>query len=275
MLEKDNPLISVLMPVYNGEKFLKEAIQGISNQTYKNFEFIIVDDNSQDKSWVILEDFAKNDKRIKIFKNKENLGIAKNRNRALSLAKGEYYAIMDQDDMSQRNRLEEELNFLETHSDYAVVGSQTYLINNFSEIIGKRKYPETDSRIKSTLPMKSPFCNSSTMIRSSAFEKDFFYDERFSGSEDYDFWFRICAKGYKMANLSSFLHSYRISRNEYKIKSCKKILKDTIKIQKKWFSRKKLFNLKGLAYLFLENLLLLFPNIFIVKIFEIISYEKS
>lgn len=122
------PLVSVLMPVYNVERYLKEAIESVLHQTMSQFEFIIIDDGSSDNSKEIIAEYTKKDGRIK-FSSRQNKGIVATRNELLGLAKGRYFAIMDSDDISYPNRLQEQLNFLENNKGYAIVGCQDLLVD--------------------------------------------------------------------------------------------------------------------------------------------------
>ena len=128
-----NPKVTVLMSVYNGEKYLQEAIDSILEQTFKDFEFLIINDGSTDKTGEILESY--HDLRIKIINNEKNIGLTKSLNKGLKLARGEYIARQDADDISMPERLEKEVEFLETHQDYAVVGAFAKIINKNSEIL--------------------------------------------------------------------------------------------------------------------------------------------
>ena len=131
MSNSDNqmvPLLSVLMPVYNVEQYVAEAIESILNQTFNNFELIIIDDGSTDASRVIASEYAKKDHRIRFY-SRENRGIVKTRNELLLLAQGKYFAIMDGDDISYPTRLEEQLNFLVNSNDYLIVGCRDLLID--------------------------------------------------------------------------------------------------------------------------------------------------
>ena len=122
-----NSKVSVIMAVYNGEKYLKPAIESILNQTVKNFEFIMIDDVSKEGSLEILKKFSKKDKRIKILRNKINIGLAKSLNRAIKLSKGEFIARMDVDDISLSERLEFQLKFLNENPDYAFCGCNCFI----------------------------------------------------------------------------------------------------------------------------------------------------
>lgn len=122
------PLISVLMPVYNVEKYISDAIESILSQTLKNFEFIIIDDGSIDDSKKIIIEYQKKDSRIK-FISRENKGIVFTRNELLSIANAPYFAIMDSDDISYPERLSEQFSFLKNNSDYLIVGCRDLLID--------------------------------------------------------------------------------------------------------------------------------------------------
>ena len=122
------PLVSVLMPVYNVERYLKEAIESVLHQTMTQFEFIIIDDGSSDSSKKIIAEYEKKDCRIKFF-SRQNRGIVATRNELLVLAKAKYFAIMDSDDISYPNRLKEQLDFLENNKSYAIVGCRDLLID--------------------------------------------------------------------------------------------------------------------------------------------------
>lgn len=124
------PLISVLIPVYNVEAFVKEAILSICNQSYKNIEIIVVDDCSTDNTYNIVAELVPNDARIKLFKNNKNSKIVKTLNFALEQSKGDFIARMDGDDISAPQRLEKQLNFLLKHPQYALVGSHVTTIDS-------------------------------------------------------------------------------------------------------------------------------------------------
>ena len=131
-----SPTISVIMSVYNDSKYLEKSIESILNQTYNDFEFIICNDCSSDDSLSIIEKYAMLDKRIVIINNQDNLGLATSLNKCLDIAKGEFIARMDSDDISLPNRFKEELDFLKTHSEIAVVGCKCNVIDDLGE---KRK----------------------------------------------------------------------------------------------------------------------------------------
>ena len=124
-----NSLVSVIIPVYNVEKYVKEAIKSIQNQTYENLEIIVIYDGSIDDTYNIVEKLAKEDNRIKLYKNEKNLKIVKTLNRALSLANGEYISRMDGDDISAPDRIEKKVKFLEENKEFDLVGCQVEVVN--------------------------------------------------------------------------------------------------------------------------------------------------
>ncbi|MBA2846972.1 glycosyltransferase involved in cell wall biosynthesis [Methanococcus maripaludis] len=272
----NNPTVSVIMPNYNNEKYLPEAIESIVKQTYKNFEFIVIDDCSTDSSWDIIQNYAKKDNRIKAFRNEKNLKIVKTRNKGFKLmsSNSKYIAIFDSDDISMPERLEKQFNFLEKNLDYGLIGGHTYIINESSEIIASRKYETNFKKIIKNIIKKSPVAQPSVMIRKSALLNVGYYNEKYDVCEDYDLWFKI-ANNYKIGNLDEFLLKYRITKTQSKTTQLKKTLKNTLKIQKKWLFNKKFFSVFGVIYYFLEHLMYFLPSKFVLKLFKVLNYEKA
>jgi glycosyltransferase involved in cell wall biosynthesis len=203
------PLVSVVMPVYNSEKYVKQSVESILSQTYKNFELIVIDDGSTDKSFEIVAKLAEKDKRIKFLKNDRNLGVSATRNRLIDIAKGEYVAIMDSDDISLPERLEKQVAFLSEKKELGLLGSSVEVINENGKKIGFWKYPETHDEISVEMIFNSPFASSSVIFRKD-FVKGFRYNEDVLVAEDYDFYSRL-SKNCKMHNLKDILVKYRIN----------------------------------------------------------------
>jgi len=210
MIKMKNPKISVVMPVFNSEKFLIEAIQSILSQTYQNFEFIIVDDASTDKSLSISEEYAKKDNRIKVIKNKFNKGIAISRNIGIRNSKGKYIATQDSDDISNPERLIKQFMFLDKNPDVGVVGSHIRIFGDNGE--SYRFYNQNDKDLRNKIFFYSPIAQPASMIRKKVFKDVGYYDEKYPPCEDLDLWFRIGNK-YKFANIQEILINYR-ERNE-------------------------------------------------------------
>jgi len=202
-----NYKISVIMAVYNSEKFLNESINSILNQTFKNFEFIIINDCSTDNSLKIIKEFIKKDKRIKLINNKKNFGAAGTRNKGLKIAKGKYIAILDSDDLALKKRLEIQFNYLEKNPHIFLVGSSAiYIDEKGKEIRRFRKY--NDYKILAwRLPKSCSIIHSSAMFRNT---KDISYNENFRSAHDYNFYLDLLDKGENLTNLPQFLTKYRV-----------------------------------------------------------------
>ena len=130
-----NPKVSVIMSVYNSDKFLSESIESILNQTFRDFEFIIINDCSTDKSLDIIKKYSKNDNRIVLIENENNIGLTKSLNKGVKIAKGNYIARIDADDTALNNRFEVQYNFLEKNKNIFLVGGGTYEIDYKGKII--------------------------------------------------------------------------------------------------------------------------------------------
>ena len=227
---KVKPKISVIMSVYNAKMFLEEAIKSILNQSFTDFEFLIVDDCSNDGSKKILDLYAQKDSRIKIFTNKENLRLTKNLNKLIEMSNGEYIARMDADDISLSERFNEQIKYFEDHLEVDILGTFSENISNNGTVTGKRKVPITHKEIVKLLPILNPLSHPTVMFRTSALKLIGGYDERYRTSQDFYLWYKAVEKGLKINNIPSVLFQYRmdddyISRksfqyrlNEFKIK---------------------------------------------------------
>lgn len=196
------------MCVYNTEKYLEEAIQSILDQSYINFEFLIFDDGSTDKSADIIKKFKNTDSRIRAFFSETNHGYVEHLNRGLDMANGVYIARMDSDDISLPNRFEEQLKYLKANPDVQVVGSLATIIDQEGKELNKELrhiHPET---LWWQSFFTNPLSHPTVMIRKSIFVESGYYDPEKIPSEDYDLWTRILAKG-KIANIPYFLLKYR------------------------------------------------------------------
>jgi glycosyltransferase involved in cell wall biosynthesis len=207
-MRKQNDLISVLMPVYNVERYVKKAIDSIIEQTYRNIEIIIVDDCSADSTYDIVKNIALQDNRIRFFRNKENLKISKTLNFALSQANGNFIARMDGDDISDCRRLEMYYNFLQENKHIHLVGCNVISIDEEDNIIGKTKYFHEQKLIKKTLKYMSPVLHIWMSYK-------YIYDalngyRELSGVEDYDFLLRMTAMGYVYTNIDEYLYYVRL-----------------------------------------------------------------
>ncbi len=196
------PKVSVVMGVWNGEAHVEESCQSILNQTFQDFQIIVIDDGSHDQTVQKVRQIR--DERI-ILKTIQHGGLTKALNHGLFLARGFYVARMDADDIALPERFEKQVQYLDQHPRVALLGTAYEIISED----GRRQTPRlpvltTSFKIKRALPKFNPFCHGSMMIRREALERVGFYDERFRLAQDYDLWFRI-AREYEMGNLSEVL----------------------------------------------------------------------
>lgn len=199
--------VSVCMAVYNGEKYIKEAIDSILNQTYPYFELIIINDGSTDNSENIILTYT--DNRIKYLKNETNKGLIYTRNRALKEVNTKYTAVLDCDDISLPERLEKQVAFLDKNKDVAVCGTWGLMINEESEIFGHKIMPEFNAEtVNIEMLFRNQFIHSSVMYRTKiAIENDGYESEK-GVAEDYNLFSKI-SKNHKLANIPEFLTYYR------------------------------------------------------------------
>lgn len=207
------PLVSVMMAVYNSEKYLREAIEGILNQTYTNFEFLIINDGSTDKSKDIILSYS--DPRIVFLENEINSGIVKSRNTCLEKSKGKYIAILDSDDIALPIRLEKQVEFMEFNPEYGMCGTYFKVINNKGKKLYNVKFPISDFDLKSYLHFGNSFCHSTMLIRSDLALK-FKYPEAFQLGEDYALWQSISSVS-KIYTIPVFTTYYRIHGNNISV----------------------------------------------------------
>lgn len=207
------PRIDVIMSVYNGENFLKEAIESILKQTYTNFKFIIVDDGSNDSSFDIINSFP--DERIEVIRNKRTEGLTRSLNKALRAGEGKYVARQDADDVSLPSRFASQVDFLEKHPEVDVLGTGIYLIDEEGNIVGERTTHPSPSR--EVFLERSEVFHGSVMIKRDALEAVGGYNELFKYSQDYELWLRL-AKEHNVRNLQTPLYAFRIHESSVSLR---------------------------------------------------------
>lgn len=205
-----HPKISVIMSVRNAQKYLTKAIESILSQTYENFEFIIIDDDSTDKSLQILEEYALKDKRIKIL-TQANKGMIVALNKGLEIASGDYVARMDADDISLPERFEKQTQYLEKHSECVAVGCKILLIDRSDMPIMHFHYKQSHEEIDGhhMSGQGSAISHPAAMIRKKTLLEIGGYKPEFEAAEDIDLFLRLAEIG-KLANLPNLLFKYRM-----------------------------------------------------------------
>lgn len=203
----ENILISVVMSVFNAQSYIQEAIESILTQTYENFELIIINDGSTDKSLELIESYKKNDNRI-IIVSRENEGLIASLNLGCKLAQGKYIARMDADDVSSPDRFEQQVRFLEMNSEIGVCGSWCEVFGNHS-LSHRWKMPQCDEELRVRLLFSVPFAHPSIMMRKELLEQyGLFYKSKYKNAEDYKFWLDL-SQYTKFANIPKVLLRYR------------------------------------------------------------------
>lgn len=244
-------MISVIMSVYNDSKYLKESIESVLNQTYQNFEFIIVDDFSSDISLSIIKEYVKKDHRVKLIRNKNNLGLAASLNKAWKIAKYDYIARMDSDDICFKNRFSEQMNYLLENPNISIIGTSVEYINENNQVISTVNRPETDIEIKNTLIKKNCMIHPSVILKKEVLITCNGYIEKLkNAAEDYDLWLNAMNKNYEFYNLQKPLLQYRII---YSNRSLKRIFFKFI-LQSKFVKK---YNLPYKSYLYFFKELLI------------------
>ena len=204
LMKINTPLISVAMPVYNGEMYLAEAIDSILAQTFIDFELIIIDDGSTDNSLLVLQEYQMRDSRIRLI-SRDNRNLVTTLNEIIDLARGKWIARMDQDDIALPQRFERQLQWIEK-TDADICGSWVELFGTTRKRI--LKHPKTDAAIKMEMLFSTPFAHPTVMMKRELV-KNLRYDKNWEKCEDYDLWERAAHSGLKMTNIPEVLLLYR------------------------------------------------------------------
>lgn len=204
------PKISVVLCVYNGSDFIFNSIKSILDQSFHDFELIVVDDASNDSTQSILGNI--DDPRIILVRNEVNIGLTKSINKAINFARGQYIARQDADDESMPDRLEKQYHYMEANPSIGLLGTFAEFFDDAKSIIGNWVMPVTNLDINNALPAGNVFCHGSVMIRRSVLEKSGLYREKFRFTQDYELWLRI-AEHAQLANLDQFLYKMYRGKN--------------------------------------------------------------
>ena len=205
----ETPLVSIVLPVYNGDKYLAASLDSVFAQTYQNWELIIINDGSTDGSENVILQYQ--DKRIKYLPNNGNKGIIFSLNRGLAESTGTYLARLDADDIALPSRIEKQVDFLSKNPEYVMCGSYFQTIDSNGKFRKNVQFPDNNRDARSFLLLHNCFCHSSVMMRTNI-AKQLRYDDNFQVCEDYDLWCRISRKG-KIINLPVVTTLYRVHGN--------------------------------------------------------------
>lgn len=234
----EQPKVSIIMGIYNCEKTLERAVESIINQSYSNWELIMCDDGSSDETFKIATAYAEEYKNIIVVKNETNKRLAYTLNHCLKYATGKYIVRMDADDESVKDRIKTQVDFLEEHLEYDVVGTAMQ-IKDHDTFTYVRKYPEYP--MKQEVWQTVPFAHPTIVMRKKAMDSLGGYRvcEETMRAEDLDLWFRFKMKGYNGYNLQQPLYIYQESSEDYKKRSITAAIK-TSKILAKYYRELKI-----------------------------------
>ncbi|UOA10200.1 glycosyltransferase [Methylobacter sp. S3L5C] len=221
-----SPIVSVVMSVYNGERFLREAVESILDQNFRDFEFIVINDGSTDFTGQILDSYQEKDSRMHVY-HQENRGLVESLNRGCGRAQGKYIARMDADDISVINRLGWQVEFMEQHPEVGVLGGAAEIIDIMGMSLRTCANPIEDHDIRIALLDDCPIWHPTVLMRKDVFVSVGGYRKVVFGSEDYDLWLRV-ADHYQLANLGAVLLHYRHHPHQITVSKGKQLIFSTL-----------------------------------------------
>ena len=205
------PKVSVVICSYNRAKLLPRALDSVLLQDFKDLEIIIIDDDSEDNTKEVVDSYIQKDGRIKYYKNYDNLGISKSRNKGVDIAEGEYIAMLDSDDWwLKEDKLSRQVAIFESNPDVGVLGTGVVLYDDKDNFIKEDIYKDEDAEIRRNILAKNQFAQSSVVFRKDAYIAAQGYDESLDVCEDLDLWLRI-GNRYKLANIKEALTAYFVN----------------------------------------------------------------
>ena len=209
------PLLTIIMATKNEDvSYLQQCLETISLQSFQDYNFNIIIDSNDDSNIDFLQRICNQDDKIKLLNNSKNPGVASSRNFGIMNSSSKYIAIIDSDDYYEKDKLAFQVEFLEKHEDISLIGSNIFLVNDESKIIGERLYPEFDKEIKKEFLFKMPIANSSLVVRRQDLLDVGLFDENYNKAEDLELWLRFLSRGKKMHNIQKKLVFYRTPENE-------------------------------------------------------------
>ena len=258
-IKNNQHLVSVVLPVFNGEKYLRFAIESILNQTHINIEFLIINDGSSDESLMIIRSY--NDERIKIL-NQIHMGHVSAYNTGFKNASSDFITMMDQDDICAKDKIEKQLKYM-LQNDLSLVGSWFNILDKDGALITQRKPPISQDRIRVELKYKNDtIFNPTTMIRKEIFLKYGYFDIAYEPSSDYEFYLRFYEQE-KIANIAEYLYSWRINPKSISHSNTKRVYAKTYLISMQNLKKEKK-NLTNGEFFYFSGLIAYYNN-FLIK----------
>jgi len=259
-MKMKKPLVSVIMPAYNASLFITSSVQSIKDQTFKNWELIIINDGSTDNTLEILKKIK--NRKIKIINQKKNIGPYKSINNHINKCKGKFIAFLDADDVSNNKRLKIQSDFLIKHKNFSLVGSNFKYIDSDGNFL-KKNNDISITEFNKIFPCQNCIVNSSVMLRKEIFKEIYFLDKEFFYAYDYIFYLKIFKKK-RITILKNYLLDYRLHNNQRTnaLNMQKRIIKENIKLLA-WSKKNGLVNCSNI-FLYYKNFFKNFMKYFIL-----------
>lgn len=263
------PVVSVLMAAYNAERTLRSAVLSVFRQTFRDWELVVLDDASTDKTPDILAELSATEPRMRVVRNDHNLRFSGTRNRLLELAdkRTEFLAVLDSDDIAYPARLEKQVAFLREHPELVAAGCCLRILDAEGAEVGSRSYPLEAKDVRNRALCSNPVAHSSLMMRKKVAETIGNYDATLSCCEDYDYILRLLDCG-EVANLPEELVGYRVSDGQHTARHVKQMLSCTLAVQRRYLFRKKHFRWMPFLGFLGKHLLFLLPSGMILWLFR-------
>ncbi len=272
---ENNLLVSVLMTARNAESYIGQSIESILNQSFADFEFLIIDDTSTDKTWEIIKFYQAKDSRIKASRNEIRHGISKNRNRLVSMASGRYIVWQDADDISLPERIKKQVAFMDSNNEVGICGGWLKFFNS-KGILGIRKYSASDKILRKNIFRFSPLAQPASIIRKDALIKAGKYDEKLIAAEDLDMSFRI-GQNYKFGNIQEIILLYRQAGDSITAKKLRRLELNTLNVRIKFINDKNYyFSISDFIYNVVQfSTLYLMPVKLRIALFNLLRNSKN
>ena len=275
-MKNNKPLVSVVMTAYNAADFVVESVHSIQAQSYHNWELIIVNDGSTDRTSDLIKDLAKHDRRIHLIDLQKNVGASRASNLGLAKAKGKFIARIDADDISISDRLDKQIEFLLSHPDVIVVGGQCELIDRDGKSIGLKAFPTDHQKIYERLYQYNPIQHPSMMINTKLLGKQkITYHTEVLLAHDLEILFKLAQYG-KMANLPDVVLKYRIHNDSLSLRHPKATFKHTLKVRQ--IAKDSYGYIPSRAGIVVHNVqkivLTILPSIVVYPLFRMIRMRK-
>lgn len=233
--EKQAPKVSIIMPCYNSQSFIRQAIESVLAQTYRNFELLVINDSSQDNTEKIVKEYEKKDFRIKFINNEEQKGISGAMNTGIYHSKGIYITRMDSDDILEPTKIEKQVNFLDNNKEYGVCSVNIAMLDKLGNIYNENVYPEQSIPSEWTFLWTNPIPNAPCMYRADIIKENNLKFSKLKTAEDYDFLRKIIIKT-KVYMINEPLYYYRYNESGTYNRNMTETFRNSLKISKKFYT---------------------------------------